>query len=224
MKKLIRLVCAAALLTTIESSSKAADTWKTYKFDEGISLSSPVELSRIETESGVVFIGIEASGLPNPKFTRYALAIVPLTDEQKRVEQPVALKKATESAWNNKFNRELNVLSSEATVWRGRESVLTLAKSRFAALPYTQYHVDRSFIHAGVRYSLSASQLMENTNRIAMSEFGLVPSEAELRLEERRIRRSAERFFNSFNSQKGLGLAETDTKPTLNEAVDASSR
>lgn len=223
MKISMNFIATCTLLISMENFSFAVDNWRNYEFDEGISLSSPVEITRTETENGVVYIGIDASGLPDPRFTLYSLAIVPLTDEQRRLEPNNAIEKATESAWSNKFNRDLRIQSSEPTVWRSQESVLTLAKSRFVALPYTQYHVDRSFIHDGVRYSLSASQLMQNTNSIAMSEFGLIPSDAELRKEERRIRTAAERFFSSFTS-KNLKLDGKTLKGKSNKVVDSAVR
>ena len=198
MKNLVTCFAVYVLLVSIEKSNHGADTWKKYEFKEGISLSSPVKITRQESDSGIVYIGTDLSPLPNPRFSVYALAVVPLTKDQKQQKPVIAMRKAIENSWTHDLNRDLRILSSEPTAWKNRDSLLTLAKSRFAPLPYTQYHIDRSFIHDGIRYSLSASQLMQNTNSLAMSEFGLVPSKAELRQEELRIRRAAERFFKSF--------------------------
>lgn len=206
------LFTATAITFFLASTTLCAEEWKSQKFDDTIQIKAPVELTPQSTGKGKVFIGIEISPLPNPKFTTFALAVIPLSEEEKTLPEKSFLKNTAESALDNKLNRELTILSSTEKPWRGIKIIETQAESRFVALPYIQLHIDRSFIKDGVRYTLSSSQLMQNTNQIAISQFGQRPTAAQLEQERSRIRRDAGEFFDSFECKAIPELSPVEPK------------
>ncbi len=185
------------VFTAISVGATFADeaAWKRTTFSNGVSVEVPLKMSQPDSEVET-FVGIEMSPLPDPLFDVYALVIRPIEPgtPQSDVDELVRELSDLQISIPDISRDEFDV---ERQTSRDGRVLETSACSRFRPLPYDLYHVVKAEIIDGTIYVMAVASIIQCSNRIAISEFGQIPSKRQIQREKTSIRHNAQRFFKS---------------------------